>query len=58
MDGAGAQLFDIEAERRRCLVPRRRRATGGAALLLFTGVRIVRLPSLAVARGQVIAAPA
>ena len=52
MDGAGAQLFDLEAERRRRLVPRRRHATGAAELLLFTGVQIVRLPTLAVAHGQ------
>ncbi len=43
MDGAGAQLFDIEAERRQRLMPRRR-TTGASELLLFTGVQIVRLP--------------
>ena len=52
MDGAGAQLFDIKAERQRRMTPRRRGAAGDAALLLFTGVRIVRLSSLTVAHGQ------
>ena len=41
MDGAGAQLFASEAERRRVIV-RPRRPIDAADLLLFMGVRIIR----------------
>ena len=51
MDGAGAQLFDIEAEHRRRVIARSRRPTAGATLLLFTGVKVIRLPSLTVVHG-------
>ena len=51
VDGAGAQLFDIEAEHRRRVIVRPRRPTAGATLLLFTGVKVIRLPSLMIVHG-------
>ena len=44
MDGAGTRLFEIEAERRRRVIPRPRSPGAAATVLLFTGVQVVRLP--------------
>ena len=53
VDGTGAQLVDLAAERRcrRRLIVRPRRPPAAAEVLLFTGVRIIRLPVPVAAAG-------